>query len=46
MYFDSAKAARELGYPQTPVEQALQRAVDWFEAAGYSKLAKARANAG
>jgi dihydroflavonol-4-reductase len=46
MYFDSAKAIGELGCPQTPVEQALQRAVAWFETAGYSKLSKVRASAG
>ena len=30
MYFDPAKAVRELGLPQTDVRQALQDAVDWF----------------
>ena len=35
MYFDSAKAIRELGLPQTPVRQALQDAVAWFEEQGY-----------
>lgn len=30
MYFDSSKAVRELGLPQSPVEQAFQRAVSWF----------------
>ncbi len=30
MYFDSSKAVRELGLPQSPVEEALERAVRWF----------------
>lgn len=37
MYFDSSLAVRELGLPQTPVEQALQRAVAWFREHGYVK---------
>jgi dihydroflavonol-4-reductase len=36
MFFDPAKAIRELGLPQTPVEQALRDAVDWFWANGYA----------
>jgi len=36
MWFDPSKAVRELGLPQTPVEQALRRAVDWFRAHGYA----------
>jgi len=32
MYFSAQKAVRELGLPQTPVEHALARAVDWFRA--------------
>ena len=35
MYFDAGKAVRELGLPQTPVEEPLQRAVDWFRFNGY-----------
>ena len=35
MYFDSGKAVRELGLPQTPVEEPLRRAVQWFEQNGY-----------
>jgi len=31
MYFDSSKAARELGLRQTPVKEALARAVAWFQ---------------
>src|SRR5438445_13695963 len=34
MYFSAEKAVRELGLPQTPVEQALLEAVDWFTAHG------------
>jgi dihydroflavonol-4-reductase len=36
MYFSAEKAVRELGLPQTPVEQALREAVDWFVAHGYA----------
>jgi dihydroflavonol-4-reductase len=34
MFFDSAKAVRELGMPQTPIDRALTEAVDWFRAHG------------
>jgi dihydroflavonol-4-reductase len=37
MYFNSAKAVSELGLPQSPVPEALRRAVDWFRANGYVK---------
>lgn len=37
MYFSAAKAVRELGLAQTPVEAALRDAVDWFVARGYAK---------
>lgn len=30
MYFDSSKAVRELGLPQSPIEEALEKAVGWF----------------
>ena len=30
MYFSAEKAVRELGLPQTPVEQALHEAIEWF----------------
>ncbi len=30
MFFDPSKAVRELGLPQTPVDEALRDAVDWF----------------
>ncbi len=36
MYFNAAKAVRELGLPQTPVAQALREAVDWFVAHRYA----------
>jgi dihydroflavonol-4-reductase len=34
MFFDSAKAVRELGLPQSSVPDALRRAVEWFRANG------------
>jgi dihydroflavonol-4-reductase len=37
MFFDAGKAVRELGLPQTPVEEALGRAVAWFTERGYVK---------
>jgi len=36
MYFDSTRAVRELGLPQTPVRDALQRSVEWFRQNGYA----------
>jgi dihydroflavonol-4-reductase len=35
MFFNPAKAVRELGLPQTPPEQALSDAVEWFRQNGY-----------
>jgi dihydroflavonol-4-reductase len=35
MYYDSSKAVRELGLPQSPIERALEKAVAWFETKGY-----------
>lgn len=35
MYYDSSKAVRELGLPQSPVENAIEKAVRWFESNGY-----------
>ncbi len=35
MFFDPSKAVRELELPQTPVEEALARAVSWFQEHGY-----------
>ncbi len=37
MFFNPAKAIRELGLPQTPPRQALVDAVEWFKANGYVK---------
>lgn len=37
MYFDAAKAVRELSMPQSRIEDALRRAVDWFRANGYAR---------
>ena len=36
MWFNPAKAIRELGLPQTPPKQALTAAVEWFKANGYA----------
>ena len=36
MWFNPAKAVRELGLPQTPPRQALADAVEWFRANGYA----------
>lgn len=35
MYFDQSKAVAELGLPQTPVRESLERAVEWFRSNGY-----------
>ncbi len=35
MFVTSAKAERELGWKQVPVDNALHRAVEWFRANGY-----------
>jgi dihydroflavonol-4-reductase len=35
MFFDTSKAVRELGLPQTPAIEALSKAVQWFRAHGY-----------
>lgn len=37
MFFNPAKAIRELGLPQTPPRQALADAADWFRRNGYVK---------
>lgn len=34
-HFDCSKAIRELGLPQTPVEEAFEKAVRWFTQNGY-----------
>ena len=38
LYFDSSKAVRELGLPQSPLEPALQEAIAWFAERGYAEL--------
>ncbi|HQR31152.1 MAG TPA: dihydroflavonol 4-reductase, partial [Blastocatellia bacterium] len=35
MYYDSSKAIRELGLPQSPIQGAIEKAVRWFQANGY-----------
>jgi len=35
MFFDSSKAVRELGLPQSPVEDAFAKACEWFIGHGY-----------
>jgi dihydroflavonol-4-reductase len=37
MYFDPSRAVRDLGLPQTPIREALQRAVEWFYLNGYAR---------
>jgi dihydroflavonol-4-reductase len=34
-HYDCSKAIRELGYPRSPVDQAIRDAVAWFRANGY-----------
>lgn len=41
MFASSARAERELGYHVAPVEDALHRAVDWFQSRGYVKRERA-----
>jgi dihydroflavonol-4-reductase len=36
MYFTAQKAIRELGLPQSPIEEAMQQAVRWFRAHDYA----------
>ena len=36
MHYDCSKAIRELGFPQTPPEVALEKAVRWFRDHGYA----------
>ena len=38
MFASSAKAERELGYRVVPVENALRRAVEWFQRHGYAAI--------
>jgi len=35
-FYDSSKAIRELGLPQTPAREGLTRAVEWYRAQGYA----------
>jgi dihydroflavonol-4-reductase len=35
MYFSAQKAVRELGLPQSPIEEAMRQAVQWFREHGY-----------
>lgn len=37
MFFDSAKAVRELGLPVRPVRESLEEAVAWFRTRGYAR---------
>ena len=37
MYYTSAKAVKELGLPQSPVENAIEKAVRWFMENGYAR---------
>lgn len=41
MFFNPAKAIKELGLPQTPPRQALVDAVEWFRANGYVRARSA-----
>jgi dihydroflavonol-4-reductase len=36
-WYDCSKAINELGLPQTPIEETIQKALDWFRKAGYLK---------
>jgi dihydroflavonol-4-reductase len=40
MWFNPAKAIRDLGLPQTPPKQALADSVEWFRANGYTRQAE------
>lgn len=42
MFFDSTKAVHELGWAQTPVHEALRKAVQWFMENGYVKETRGR----
>lgn len=37
MYFDSSRAVRELGLPQSSIDDALSRAIAWFQTNGYAQ---------
>jgi dihydroflavonol-4-reductase len=36
MYFTAHKAVRELGLPQSPIDDAMRAAVQWFRTQGYA----------
>jgi len=36
-WYDCSKAINELGLPQTPIEDTIHKALDWFKANGYIK---------
>ncbi len=40
MFFDCSKAVKELNLPQSPVEKAMQKAIDWFTENGYVKTGR------
>jgi dihydroflavonol-4-reductase len=40
--YSSAKAVRELGFPQTPAREALRKAIQWYRATGYAPPAAPR----
>ncbi len=42
MYVSCAKAVRELGLPQSPVERAFEKAVSWFRDHGYVGVGRGR----
>ena len=42
MFVTSAKAERELGWNPGPVDDALRRAVEWFQANGYARVSRSR----
>jgi dihydroflavonol-4-reductase len=45
MFFDSAKAVRELGYSVTPIEEAVSDALDWYvEHRYFSRTKEAQAH--
>src|SRR5208283_4095874 len=35
MYFDASRAVRELQMPQSPVEHAMEQAIEWFKKNNY-----------
>ncbi len=40
MYYNSAKAVRELGLPQQPIEKSIEKAVKWFRENGYVRTSE------